>query len=74
MIDFIQSHKNQSRIIRDLLRAGYTILQEKSIPNDTPKVKQKEHIKDTPKDMKKETTLETKKPPNEKISWKIPKN
>ena len=41
LIEFIQSHKNQSRIIRDLLRAGYTALQQKNtektdIPKDIP--------------------------------------
>lgn len=74
LIEFIQSHKNQSRVIRDLLRAGYTILQGKNTTINTSKIKQKETTKDTSKDMKKETTPTTKIPPNEKIQWKIPKN
>jgi len=42
LIEFIQSHKNQSRVIRDLLRAGYTILQGKNTTINTSKIKQKE--------------------------------
>ena len=74
LIDFIHSHKNQSRIIRDLLRLAYKALHTNDAPKTALKNMQNLHTKDTPKDMKKETTPETKKPPNEKIQWKIPKN
>lgn len=74
LIDFIQSHKNQSRIIRDLLRAGYTALQNKNTTNDIPIVTPETHTIDTPKDTQKTPTSTTKKSPNEKIQWKIPKN
>ena len=70
LIDFIQNHKNQSRIIRDLLRLAYKTLHT----NDAPIIAKKEHTNNMLKDMKKQTTPEIKKPPNEKIQWKIPKN
>lgn len=70
IIEFIKNHKNQSRIIRDMLRLAYQAMKSIPTPIPTPKT----HTKIDTQKTHTPIVPEKKKPPNDKIKWKIPVN